>query len=66
LNAWQIIAVLFVNYKGRPWMNGLTENHPLFLSIFACIGGVTFLAFEVRSHTPELPEETVVFVLTLA
>ena len=25
------------------------ENHPLFLSIFACIGGVAFLSFEVRS-----------------
>ena len=40
--------MLFVNYKGRPWMNGLSENHPLFLSIFACIGGVSFLSFEVR------------------
>ena len=24
------------------------ENHPLFLSIFACIGGVAFLSFEAR------------------
>ena len=23
----QLVAVLFVNYKGRPWMKGLTENH---------------------------------------
>jgi cation-transporting ATPase 13A1 len=43
----QIIAVLFVNYKGRPWMVGVLENHPLFLSIFACIGGVAFCAWEV-------------------
>jgi len=32
----QCIAVLLVNYKGRPWMKGLTENHALFLSVFAC------------------------------
>jgi hypothetical protein len=58
----QIIAVLFVNYKGRPWMNGLTENHPLFLSIFACIGGVSFLAFEVRTD-PALISHLLVFHL---
>eukprot|EP00501_MAST-03F_sp_TOSAG23-6_P000377 GSMAST32.ASY1.ANO1.386.1 assembled CDS len=27
-----IVAVLFVNYKGRPWMKGTIENHALFLS----------------------------------
>lgn len=43
----QIIAVLFVNYKGRPWMKGLMENHPLFLSVFACVGGVGFCAWGV-------------------
>lgn len=43
----QIIAVLFVNYKGRPWMIGMTENHPLFLSIFACIGGVAACAWQL-------------------
>ena len=47
----QIIAVLFVNYKGRPWMIGMTENHPLFLSIFACIGGVAACAWQL---SPEL------------
>ena len=31
----QCVAVLLVNYKGRPWMKGLTENHALFLSVFA-------------------------------
>ena len=35
----QCIAVLLVNYKGRPWMKGLTENHALFLSVFACAAG---------------------------
>jgi len=43
----QIMAVLFVNYKGRPWMLGLLENHALFLSLFLCIGGLSFAAFEV-------------------
>merc|ERR1711953_460850 len=33
----QQIAVIFVNYKGRPWMKGMLENQPLFLSIFICI-----------------------------
>uniref|UniRef100_A0A7S2I2T1 Cation-transporting P-type ATPase N-terminal domain-containing protein n=1 Tax=Haptolina brevifila TaxID=156173 RepID=A0A7S2I2T1_9EUKA len=35
----QSIAVLLVNYKGRPFMKGISENHPLFLSVFACVGG---------------------------
>jgi len=35
----QCIAVLLVNYKGRPWMKGMTENHPLFLAVFACVAG---------------------------
>lgn len=43
----QIVAVLFVNYKGRPWMKGVTENHALFFSIFACVAGVAFCAWEV-------------------
>jgi len=33
----QCIAVLLVNYKGRPFMKGMSENHPLFLSVFACV-----------------------------
>lgn len=43
----QIIAVLFVNYKGRPWMKGVMENHALFLSLFLCFGGIGFLAWGV-------------------
>lgn len=43
----QIMAVLFVNYKGRPFMKGLLDNHALFLSLFICIGGVAFAAWEV-------------------
>jgi cation-transporting ATPase 13A1 len=42
----QIMAVLFVNYKGRPWMLGVVENHALFLSLFMCIGALIFCAWE--------------------
>mmetsp|Transcript_44325 Transcript_44325/g.73934 ORF Transcript_44325/g.73934 Transcript_44325/m.73934 type:complete len:1591 (+) Transcript_44325:133-4905(+) len=47
----QIIAILFVNYKGRPWMNGLMENHSLFLSIFLC---VTLVATCAWGYFPQL------------
>ena len=50
----QMVAVLFVNYKGRPWMKGLTENHALFLSIFACVAGVAFCAWEVSPTANKL------------
>eukprot|EP01062_Namystynia_karyoxenos_P012094 TRINITY_DN14338_c0_g1_i1.p1 TRINITY_DN14338_c0_g1~~TRINITY_DN14338_c0_g1_i1.p1 ORF type:complete len:1561 (+),score=701.51 TRINITY_DN14338_c0_g1_i1:139-4821(+) len=43
----QIVAVLFVNYKGRPWMKGVLENHALFLSVFLSFGATAFLAWEV-------------------
>eukprot|EP00941_MAST-03F_sp_MAST-3F-sp1_P000457 g457.t1 len=42
-----IVAVLFVNYKGRPWMKGTIENHALFLSIFVCIAGVGACAWAI-------------------
>eukprot|EP00298_Acanthocystis_sp_HF-20_P022569 c30571_g1_i1.p1 GENE.c30571_g1_i1~~c30571_g1_i1.p1 ORF type:complete len:465 (+),score=266.83 c30571_g1_i1:88-1395(+) len=47
----QMIAVLLVNYKGRPWMKGVLENHALALSLFTCIGGVAVCAWSV---SPEL------------
>lgn len=37
----QQIAVILVNYKGRPWMKGVLENQPLFLSLFGCIALVS-------------------------
>lgn len=43
----QTMSVFFVNYKGRPWMNGLLENHALFLSLFIAIGSVAVCAWEV-------------------
>merc|ERR1719353_1896896 len=49
----QQIAVIFVNYKGRPWMKGVLENQPLFLSLFACIVLVTICA---RGDIPYLNE----------
>lgn len=43
----QMCAVIFVNYKGRPWMKGIMENHALFLSSFACIAMVGVAAWEL-------------------
>ena len=43
----QIIAVLFVNYKGRPWMSGLMENRALFISVFLTIVLVAVCAWEL-------------------
>ena len=43
----QMISVFFANYKGRPWMKGMLENHPLFLSVFLCIAGVVVAAWEM-------------------
>ncbi|RYG68159.1 hypothetical protein EON64_05810 [archaeon] len=50
----QMISVFFTNYKGRPWMKGMMENHPLFLSVFACIAGVTVVAWEFVPQLNEL------------
>lgn len=50
----QCIAVLLVNYKGRPWMKGLTENHALFLSVFACVLGCAGCAWSVFPEFNEL------------
>merc|ERR1719436_462025 len=41
----QQVAVIVVNYKGRPWMKGLLENQPLFLSIFVCVIMVAICAW---------------------
>merc|ERR1712190_638574 len=41
----QQVSVIFVNYKGRPWMKGLLENQPLFLSLFLCIALVAVCAW---------------------
>jgi cation-transporting ATPase 13A1 len=43
----QCIAVIVVNYKGRPWMKGIMENHPLFLSVAATVAGCAGCAWGV-------------------
>jgi len=43
----QMCAVTFVNYKGRPWMKGLMENHSLFISSLLCIGLIVVAAWEL-------------------
>lgn len=43
----QQIGVLAVNYKGQPWMKGLMENRPLFLSIFILLIAVAVCAWEM-------------------
>ncbi|KAI9009243.1 hypothetical protein DFJ74DRAFT_687468 [Hyaloraphidium curvatum] len=43
----QMISVFFANYKGRPWMKGMMENHALFLSVFICIAAVVVAAWEM-------------------
>jgi len=50
----QIMAVLFVNYKGRPWMLGMLENHALFLSLFLSIGCLVFATFEFSPQINKL------------
>merc|ERR1712060_642054 len=50
----QMCAVTFVNYKGRPWMKGIMENHALFLSSFACIAMVGIAAWELMPEANSL------------
>jgi len=42
----QTVAILFVNYKGQPWMKGVMENRPLFLSVVVVSGSVAAAAWE--------------------
>jgi cation-transporting ATPase 13A1 len=50
----QMCAVTFVNYKGRPWMKGIMENHALFLSSFICIALVAVCAWELAPEMNSL------------
>jgi len=50
----QTVAVLFVNYKGQPWMAGLTENRALFFSVFVMSAGLTAAAWEMFPQINEL------------
>ena len=59
----QMVAVLFVNYKGRPWMKGLLENTALFLSVFLSIAGLVVCAWaivpqgNVAIHLADFPDD---------
>ncbi len=54
---------MLVNYKGRPWMRGATENVALLYSLAACFAGVLVAAWEVSPTANEylglvpLPED---------
>jgi len=50
----QQVSVIFVNYKGRPWMKGMLENQPLFLSLFGCTALVVICAWGVVPYLNEL------------
>merc|ERR1711871_1659071 len=54
----QMISVYFANYKGRPWMKGMLENHPLFLSVFVCVAGVVIASWEMVPQLNELLQLT--------
>ncbi|CAE7413510.1 PDR2 [Symbiodinium pilosum] len=44
----QTVAILFVNYKGQPWMKGVVENRALFLSVVVVAGSVAAAAWEFQ------------------
>jgi cation-transporting ATPase 13A1 len=54
----QVISVFFANYKGRPWMKGMMENHALFLSVFVCIAGVIAASWEIVPSLNEMIQLT--------
>ena len=43
----QQVAVMLINYKGRPWMKGATENPGLLYSLAGCVVGICVCAWEV-------------------
>ena len=53
-----MISVFFTNYKGRPWMKGMLENHFLFLSVFLCVGGVVAASWEFFPQLNEMIQLT--------
>ncbi|CAJ1410917.1 unnamed protein product [Effrenium voratum] len=50
----QTAAVLFVNYKGQPWMKGVMENRALFLSVLVVSGAVAAAAWEFQPQLNEM------------
>jgi len=49
----QQVAVMLVNYKGRPWMRGATENVALLYSLAACVAGIVVAAWEIMPYLNE-------------
>merc|ERR1719240_1599339 len=49
----QQVAVMLVNYKGRPWMRGATENPALLYSLALCVAAVCVAAWEVVPYLNE-------------
>jgi cation-transporting ATPase 13A1 len=43
----QQVSVMLVNYKGRPWMRGATENPALLYSLGALVASVVVAAWEI-------------------
>jgi cation-transporting ATPase 13A1 len=43
----QQVAVMLVNYKGRPWMRGATENPALLYSLLGLVAGLVVAAWEL-------------------
>lgn len=41
---------MLVNYKGRPWMRGATENPALLYSLAACVAGIVTAAWEILPY----------------
>jgi cation-transporting ATPase 13A1 len=67
----QSIAVILVNYKGRPWMKGVLENQPLFLSLALCTALVATCAWGLVPYLNEIlnlvivPEDLRPIVMTI-
>ena len=48
------LFIYLINFLGRPWMKGMLENHPLFLSVFVCVGGVVVASWEMAPQLNDL------------
>jgi len=56
----QQVSVLFVNYKGQPWMKGILENQALFLSLTLTAGMTWICASGILPQFNELLQLEVV------
>ena len=49
----QQVSVMLVNYKGRPWMRGATENPALLYSLLGLVLGIIVAAWELIPYLNE-------------